>query len=205
MVHESSVDVRLSNQRDFIPGFAEKIGNELCVWRKFAFDIGNGAGGVRVKAGENCGARGKAERVDAERVAEDAAFFANAIDVWRAEDFIAGERRFVGAEAFAKYTDDVGAVGARLLELLGERLESVEARCGCGNGASDIFQDCATILHLFARSFLQPADGSVVHFDGMSKAFLMTACPEAKTQSSTERCAAVKIVLRASGIWRDGE
>src|SRR6185312_1051498 len=132
------------------------------------------AGGVRIEAGENRGARRQAKRIDAEGVMEETALFANAIDVRCVQNFIARERRLVGAEAVADKANNVRALGAWLLDLLGEGFKRLDARCARGGCACDVLQDCAAILHVTFKLRLGGGRRTEVWSisDGCSRCFL---------------------------------
>ena len=110
MLHEGAFDVGLAEEGGFVAGLLEKIGDEGKARGNLAFDVGDGAGGVRVHAGEHGGARGQTEGVDDEGIAEGAAFVGDAIEIWGVQDLVAGRGEFVPTEAFAYDANDVGAL-----------------------------------------------------------------------------------------------
>ena len=52
VVHERAFDVRLAEKGGFVSGFLKQIGDEREASGYVALDVGNGAGGVRIHAGQ---------------------------------------------------------------------------------------------------------------------------------------------------------
>ncbi len=90
----------------------QQIGDEREAGRDFALHVGDGAGGVRIHAGEHGGAGGQAERIDHEAIAEGTAFAADAIHVGRLDQLVAGRGKLIPAQAFANEADDVRLAAA---------------------------------------------------------------------------------------------
>jgi len=138
-------NVGFAEKGSFVARLLEKIGDEGKARRNLAFDVRDGAGGVRVHAGKHGGTRRQAEGVHDEGVAEGASLAANAIQIWGVQDLVAGRRHFIPTQTFAHDADDVRPLGIRV-EVAREGFEGIE-RAGGARGSGKVFEDCAAGFH----------------------------------------------------------
>ena len=115
-VFDAVADVSLAEHRGLVAGVMEEVGEDGDIGGKWGggyLFVVECAGGAGPEAGESRGARGSAEGVGAEGIAEADAFAADAVLVGGLEDGMAGDAEGVGALAFGIDEEQVGALGSR--------------------------------------------------------------------------------------------